>query len=151
MQLPDVTRAVDHFRENVHSPAIARLLNRSRVSQIITTGSGASSTCASNVLIVTFPPMNSVQVYNPHRSYVPIHSRRRGHIASTGRKFTKTVVLVSSDENEVPRGNRRQELHSSGAVVDMLDFYTDWSEARVREIIQDALGGILDATQPQPR
>ena len=51
----------------------------------------------------------------------------------------------------MPRGKRRQTLQKAGAIIDLVDFYTDWSEEKVREVIESALRGILDSSQPQPR
>ena len=99
--------------------------------------------------------ISTTQPYNPHRSYLPIYARRStprsGYSTTSGRKFTKSVVLVSSDEKEVPRGNRRQQLQTAGAIVDLIDFYTDWSESKVRQTIEEALGELIDSSQPQPR
>jgi hypothetical protein len=50
----------------------------------------------------------------------------------------------------VPRGKRRQDLHEAGAIIDLVDFYTNWSEEKVREVIEEALGGIVDTPTPPP-
>ncbi len=65
--------------------------------------------------------------YNPRQTYTRPHrnatqsaqrsSRLANHSPTLGRKYSKTIVLVSSGEQDVPRGNRRKELHDLGAVV----------------------------------
>ena len=91
-------------------------------------------------------------MYNPGRSYMPIRRRNTVRQSTTGgKKFTKSVVLVSSGENEVPRGKRRQSLQKAGAIIDLVDFYTDWNEQKVCDVIESSLRGLLDTSQPQPR
>ena len=93
------------------------------------------------------------QLSQAGRLNTPVYRRRiRNQAAtSTGKKFTKSVILVNYGEKEVPRGKRRQTLQKAGAIIDLVDFYTDWSEEKVREVIESALRGILDSSQPQPR
>ena len=50
---------------------------------------------------------------------------------------------------EVPRGKRRQTLQKAGAIIDLVDFYTDWSKEKVCEVIESALRVILDSSQPR--
>ena len=66
-------------------------------------------------------------------------------------RFSKTVVLVNSEEDVVPRGPRRQELNELGAVVHLVDFHKSWSEREVRQTIEAALRGFIDTDRPEPR
>ena len=69
--------------------------------------------------------------YNRRTTYMPARISRRHSsrpsrttqsAAPSGRWFTKTVLLVDSTDNKIPRGARRQELHKMGAVVHLVDF-----------------------------
>ena len=112
-------------------------------------------------------PTRSHPYYNPRQTYVAAstsgnRSRRRPSTCSRahqaplgrvplGRKFSKNIVLVSSDEEVVPKGRRRQNLHEAGALIHSVNFFTNWTEAEVRVSIERALGGVLDDLKPQPR
>lgn len=101
--------------------------------------------------------------YSRRTTYVPPRlaarsssSRQRrsqcfGESHSRGRWFTKTVVLVDSNDTNVPRGVRRQQLHEMGAVIDLMDFFTGWREGKVRDTIEGAYGGMIDDEKPAPR
>ena len=95
--------------------------------------------------------------FNRQQNYFPSHSRsqttRRQSVnpySSTDR-FSKTVVLVNSEEDVVPRGPRRQELNELSAVVHLVDFHKSWSEREVRQTIEAALRGFIDTDRPEPR
>ena len=47
-------------------------------------------------------------------------------------------MIVSSDEDTVPRGPRRQELNELGAIVHLVDFHKEWTEEEVRKAIESA-------------
>ena len=60
-------------------------------------------------------------------------------------------MIVSSDEDTVPRGPRRQELNELGAIVHLVDFHKEWTEEEVREAIESAFAGLIDPSKPSPR
>ena len=110
-------------------------------------------------------PTRSHPYYNPRQTYSASTSGNRWRRPSTcsrahqaplgrvplGRKFSKNIVLVSSAEEVVPKGRRRQNLHEAGALIHSVNFFTNWTEAEVRVSIERALGGVLDDSKPQPR
>lgn len=60
-------------------------------------------------------------------------------------------MFVSSTEESVPRGLRRQQLHELGAVVHSFAFWANWSEGEVRAALEEALGGVNDPAKLAPR
>lgn len=102
------------------------------------------------------PTYNQI-AFNRRQNYIPSHSRSRMtrkqsvNPYSSSDRFSKTIVLVSSEEDAVPRGPRRQELNELGAVVHLVDFYKSWSEGKVRETIETVLRGFIDTDRPEPR
>lgn len=107
-------------------------------------------------------PTRSHPYYNPRQTYVAAsgnrsrrrpstYDSRRAHQAPLGRKFSKNIVLVSSDEDVVPKARRRQHLHEAGAIIHSVNFFPNWAESELRAVIERALGGIIDDCKPQPR
>lgn len=96
-----------------------------------------------------------VPQYHRRTSYIPSRRARstsqRTSAGPRGRWFTKAIVLVDDSDIYVPRGYRRQQLHEMGAVVDLVDFSTTWSEKDVRQAIEAAFGGMIDEDRPPPR
>ena len=76
---------------------------------------------------------------------------RHGGIKSQGRSFTKDIVLVASDDINVPRGPRRRLLHELGLVANFVEFNTAWKENKVIQVIEEAFKKVVDASQPIPR
>ena len=70
---------------------------------------------------------------------------------SSGRKFTRSVVVVEDGCENVPRGRQRQYLHEKGMVVSFVDLWTNWSEEEIRESIERSLNGAIDMSKPYPR
>ena len=100
---------------------------------------------------ITRPPYNPRHGYGPlrpSRSRTSRHSPLQG--SNQGRKFTKTVVLVATDDIVVPRGKRREELHKLGVIVNLVDF-CNWDEQRMEAAIEEALRGVIDVQKPTPR
>ena len=69
---------------------------------------------------------------------------------NTGRKFTRSIIVVDSESENVPRGAHRQRLHEKGLVVSFVDLWTNWSED-VFQAIESALQGVIDVSKPYPR
>ena len=106
----------------------------------------------------TNSPLSRLPVFSPRIYYGARRSLRRSRNYSqadfnptSGRKFTKTIVVIPDGNNVTPRGIKKQELHSRGLVVNFVDFWTGYSEEDVRWTIEAALSGIIDVTKPQPR
>ena len=70
---------------------------------------------------------------------------------NVGRKFTRSIVVVDSVRENVPRGAHRQRLHEKGLVVSFVDLWTHWSEEEVYQAIETALQGVIDVSKPYPR
>ena len=103
-------------------------------------------------------PLSRLPIFSPIIHYGARRSLRRSRNYSqadfnptSGRKFTKTIVVIPDGNNMTPRGIKKQELHSRGLVVNFVDFWTGYSEEDVRWTIEAALSGIIDVTKPQPR
>ncbi len=93
--------------------------------------------------------------YIRRRSYAPppcvrLPSRTRKP-QTPGRKFTRNIVVVDRTDNNIPRGQRRRQLHEMGYLVNLVDFWANWSEEQVVRTIEDALGGVIDPSKPEPR
>ena len=104
----------------------------------------------------TSSPLSRLPVFSPRTYYGARRSLRcsRSQVdfnPTSGRKFTKSIVVIPDENNMVPRGVKKQELHSRGLVVNFVDFWTGYSEEDVRWTIEASLSGIIDVTKPQPR
>ena len=95
-----------------------------------------------------FPRFNQRQTY---RNRVSRPAASRLPTISSGRKFNRTVVLVDSTYENVPRGKYRQVLHEKGLVVSFIDMWTNWNEDEVHGAIEMALNGAIDPSKPYPR
>ena len=98
--------------------------------------------------------------YNRRTTYMPArishrHSSRPSRATQSatpsGQWFTKTVLLVDSTDDKIPRGARRQQLHKMGAVIHLVDFFTGWDEWKVRDVIEKSPAGMIDDSKPTPR
>ena len=61
----------------------------------------------------------------------------------------RSIIVVDSLHENVPRGVQRQRLHEKGLVVSFVDLWTNWSE--VFQVIESALQGVIDLSKPYPR
>ena len=147
--------------QSVLSPHSSVTSQRSpRSSQLESPSSSRVQPSSSNVSPYPYRPFTA-PTYNPRRGYGPIRNRPRNNpylsrpSTSTprtkGRKFTKNVVMVASDDEIVPRGRRREELHKLGVIVNLVDFYSNWDEDRMEVAIEEALGGVIDQEKKCPR
>lgn len=59
--------------------------------------------------------------------------------------------MVDRLDEKVPRGNRRSILQQEGFIVSFVDFWTNWSENKVRDAVEGALSGAIDKQCPHPR
>lgn len=107
---------------------------------------------ARTVMSQSLPP------YNPQHGYVPVRAtrsaqRQQATVERTpGRTFTKNLVLLASDDHNVPRGTRREDLHKFGVIISLVDFHTSWDEVRMEFAIEEALSGTIDYPEkPHPR
>ena len=81
---------------------------------------------------------------NRSRRHPSTYDSRRAHQAPSGRKFSENIVLVSSDEDVVPKGRQRSNLHEAGAFIHSVNFSTNWAETEEQP---RALGGVLGQHQ----
>ena len=61
----------------------------------------------------------------------------------------RSIIVVDSLRENVPRGVQRQRLHKKGLVVSFVDLWTNWSEVFL--VIESALQGVIDLSKPYPR
>ena len=103
-------------------------------------------------------PSHQRAAYNPRRTYTrpmlprstPSSTARR-QPRSIGKTFTRDVVLLSNEEEIVPRGSTRSDLYDEGRIVSMVDFNTSWDEERVRAKVEECFSNFLDMNKPPPR
>ena len=96
------------------------------------------------------PMRNRVPSSTPYRVTYRRNSSQRKSVPS-GRDFAKDIVMVDSDDVNVPRGARRCRLHECGLVINFAQFNTLWKEEVVMETVENAFADVLDKSQPQPR
>ena len=102
-----------------------------------------------------YPSFNQRQTYYGYRTQRSSTRSRPSRLPTSnstskasGRKFNRTVVLVDSVCDTVPRGRSRTTLHEKGLVVSFVDLYTNWSEEEVHGTIESALNGMIDPSKP---
>ena len=71
--------------------------------------------------------------YNPRHNYTARQTRKPAPVR-TGSTYTKNVILVAHDSSDVvPRGAKREELHDTGQIANLVELSTAWEEGVVYE------------------